>query len=55
MDLYLPEDFYRLRDDLNDWRDLGSAYADADPAPGDEAVRARAATQDCADPSWLVI
>ena len=50
MDLYLPSDFYDLRNDLPDWRDAPATCRDSDPA------HAVAAPQDnCADPLWKAI
>ena len=46
MDLYLPADFYRLRDDLNDWRDVGAATE-----PAAERT-ANSAADTCVDPTW---
>ena len=50
MDLYLPVDFYQLRNDLPDWRDVPAAGHDSDSKPA--AATARDA---CADPQWKVI
>ena len=50
MDIYLPAEFYELRDNLNDW-------CDATPCERvlDKAGDCRAAgTDTCADPSWRV-
>ena len=51
MDLYLPVDFYNLRDDLPDWREA--------PAPSRETDRTHAADKSprdaCADPLWKVL
>lgn len=51
MDLYLPIDFYQLRDDLPDWRDAPPTTHDDDS----RCARADAAARDgCADPQWKV-
>jgi hypothetical protein len=50
MDVYLPAEFLLLKDELNDWRDAGSANGTVERAPGD----AEAATNGCVDPSWRV-
>jgi hypothetical protein len=49
MDIYLPNDFYQLRDDLPDWREAASQQT-----PNHHADAA-AAPDACADPSWKVI
>jgi hypothetical protein len=51
MDLYLPADFYQLRDDLSDWRDAPAASREPDVkhAPSETGPRDR-----CADPLWKV-
>ena len=55
MDVYLPADFYRLRDDLPEWRDAPDARAEkwrpleTAPAAFDSASR-----DACADPLWQV-
>jgi len=48
MDVYLPSDFYQLRDDLPDWRD-------ADAGETDTSRSVDAPREDCADPLWKVI
>ena len=48
MDVYLPSDFYQLRDDLPDWRDASSVHEEQDPHAG---VRSR---EDSADALWKV-
>ena len=50
MDIYLPNEFYELREDLPDWRDAAPCSPVHDKA-GDHRV----STDDCADPSWRVI
>jgi len=48
MDVYLPNDFYQLRDDLPDWRDASPPRDE----PGEHAfARSR---EDSADPLWKV-
>jgi len=48
MDVYLPNDFYQLRDDLPDWRDVSPPRDEH----GDHAyARSR---EDSADPMWKV-
>ena len=51
MDIYLPADFYALRDDMNEWRTLGTSTDSAKSA--DRTVHAP--DQGDADPSWRVI
>jgi len=48
MDVYLPRDFYQLRNDLPDWRD-----ADACESATSRSVEPP--RQDCADPLWQAI
>lgn len=48
MDIYLPSDFYQLRDDLPDWRDTSPVDDAHDPQAG---LRSR---EDSADPLWKV-
>ncbi|MEP6485284.1 MAG: hypothetical protein ABJB01_12615 [Rudaea sp.] len=48
MDIYLPADFYALRADLNDWRDVGTS---TEPEQSADRCGDRNA---CADPSWKV-
>jgi hypothetical protein len=50
MDVYLPTDFYQLRDDLPDWRDAATGQ---DNQRHDSA--APAAPDACADPLWKVV
>jgi len=52
MDLYLPVDFYRLRDDLPDWRDAPAASRETDSrhAPTETGPR-----DTCADPLWKAL
>jgi hypothetical protein len=55
MDVYLPADFYRLRDDLPEWRDAEAntekwRSVETAPAAADSTSR-----NECADPLWLVI
>jgi len=45
MDVYLPNDFYQLRDDLPDW---------SETAPADAAEH-QIADGECADPSWRTL
>ncbi len=54
MDVYLPADFYRLRDDLPDWRDVSSASSGPEKTLDDRSTRAAADTNTCADPQWRV-
>jgi len=49
MDIYLPTEFYELRDNLDDWRDASPCEHVLDKA-GDRM----AGTDTCADPSWRV-
>ena len=46
MDVYLPNDFYELRNDLPDWREAADVCRETETVP----VR-----EDSADPSWQVI
>jgi hypothetical protein len=46
MDVYLPNDFYQLRDGLPDWREAADACRETDTGP---------AREDSADPSWQTI
>ena len=52
MDLYLPVDFYQLRDDLPDWRDAPAASRETDSrhAPAETGPR-----DGCVDPLWKVV
>ena len=55
MDVYLPADFYRLREDLRDWRDAPSV----DPGKSHTLEKASAefnadSRNACADPLWRV-
>ena len=56
MDVYLPADFYRLRDDLPEWRDVAAASPEKrcaiEKAPAAFATQSR---NDCADPLWQVL
>ena len=45
MDVYLPNDFYELRDDLPDWSDTAPVGL-AEPKVADD---------ECADPSWRTL
>jgi hypothetical protein len=55
MDVYLPADFYRLRDNLHDWRDAPTADTEKWPAPHEGFAASHAASADsCADPLWRV-
>jgi hypothetical protein len=45
MDIYLPTDFYELRDDLPDWRD----------APGGEAEHKSESREQGVDPTWQAL
>ena len=54
MDIYLPAEFHLLKDELNDWRDAGSANGIAERAPPPGADDGEAATNCCVDPSWKV-
>jgi hypothetical protein len=56
MDVYLPADFYRLRDELNDWRDAPGAGLEKSPATERVSDAFDAESRDaCADPLWRVI
>ena len=55
MDVYLPADFYRLRDNLHDWRDAPTADTEKWPTPHEGFAASHAASADsCADPLWRV-
>jgi hypothetical protein len=47
MDLYLPAEFFELRDALDDWRDLSSSERTTPAATSD--------AEGDIDPSWHVI
>jgi hypothetical protein len=51
MDIYLPADFYALRDGLNDWRDSGTSTDTAKSAEGS----IESPDQGEADPNWRVL
>ncbi len=51
MDIYLPADFYALRDDLNDWRDAGTSSDSEKSAEG----TIDSPDQGDADPYWKVL
>jgi hypothetical protein len=59
MDTYLPADFYRLRDDLPNWRDWRDAPASSVES-GTQKNSENSVTQyadtvnTCADPTWRV-
>ena len=50
MDIYLPNEFYELREDLPDWRDAPPCEHVLEKASDCRA----AGTDVCADPSWRV-
>lgn len=50
MDIYLPSDFYQLRDNLPDWRDADATHYEAGASRSVEAPR-----EDSADPLWQAI
>ena len=54
MDIYLPDEFYLLKDELNDWRDSGSANGVGERTPQPATDNREAATNGCVDPSWRV-
>jgi hypothetical protein len=55
MDVYLPADFYRLRDDLRDWRDAPASDLEHSRKIGTEpAACGTESRNDCADPLWKV-
>jgi hypothetical protein len=53
MDVYLPADFYRLRDDLHDWRDASSSDSDQSRKIDRDSMCPES-RNDCADPFWRV-
>ena len=56
MDIYLPADFYALRDDLNDWRDSGTSTETGKSADGaTESSHQAMADQGEVDPNWRVL
>jgi hypothetical protein len=50
MDIYLPADFYALRENLHDWRDAGTSTE-----PAQLQSRSTDENNDCADPDWRVL
>ncbi len=50
MDIYLPADFYALREILHDWRDAGTSTEPVQPQPCPTDDR-----NGCADPDWRVL
>ncbi len=54
MDVYLPADFYRLRDDLPDWREVSGASSGTEKSHDDRSMRVAADANTCADPQWRV-
>ncbi|MDR3386697.1 MAG: hypothetical protein P4L92_06545 [Rudaea sp.] len=54
MDVYLPADFYRLRDNLHDWRDAPAADPEQWLAPRENCTAIHAVSDACADPLWRV-
>ena len=52
MDIYLPAEFYELREDLREWRDAPPSDHVCDKT---SEAKAAAASDACADPSWKVI
>ena len=55
MDVYLPADFYRLRDDLRDWRDAPASVVEQSRKIEQEPVACDAQSRnDCTDPLWKV-
>jgi hypothetical protein len=56
MDVYLPADFYRLRDDLPEWRDAPETNAEKwRPLENAPAAFDSISRDACADPLWRVI
>jgi hypothetical protein len=45
MDVYLPNEFYELRDDLPDWSDTSPAGT----------TEHKSSDEECADPSWRAL
>ena len=55
MDVYLPADFYRLREDLCDWRDAPAADLEKSRADEKASAEFNADSRNaCADPLWRV-
>ncbi len=54
MDVYLPADFYHLRDDLPDWRDAPTVCADGEKVCNERQAHHADAENACADPLWRV-
>ena len=50
MDIYLPADFYALRENLHDWRDAGTSTEAIQPQLHSADER-----NECADPDWRVV
>lgn len=56
MDVYLPADFYRLRDDLRDWRgESASNPQQSRTLEQENAAYGVESRNACADPLWRVI
>jgi hypothetical protein len=52
MDIYLPADFYALREGLDDWRDVGTSV---EPDPSSQPhSHPMTEPNGCADPNWRV-
>jgi hypothetical protein len=56
MDTYLPADFFRLRDDLPDWRDSPATCVDAGTEKNSEnsVTQCADSMNTCVDPTWRV-
>jgi hypothetical protein len=55
MDVYLPADFYRLREDLRDWRDASSVDLEKPRTFEKVSAEFNADSRNaCADPLWRV-
>jgi hypothetical protein len=52
MDIYLPADFYALRENLNDWRDAGTSVESMQSSELHSCSTIE--LNSCADPNWRV-
>ena len=54
MDIYLPTDFYELREDLPDWRDASPCERVLEKTSNLLQDRRAVEPDACADPGWRV-
>jgi hypothetical protein len=52
MDIYLPADFYALRENLHDWRDAGTSVESMQSSELHSCSTIE--PNSCADPNWRV-